>query len=88
MKYEIIRSLIIEAMERANINPYGLTLYNTKRGIAVAFISAFGESAKDCFGYNENITHIIELNEEEYKKIEEKIWFFRRNYCKTKKAMI
>ena len=58
MKYEIIRSLIIEAMERANINPYGLTLYNTKRGIAVAFISAFGESAKDCFGYNENITDL------------------------------
>ena len=58
MKYEIIRSLIIEAMERANINPYGLTLYNTKRGIAVAFISAFGESAKDCFGYDENITDL------------------------------
>ena len=58
MKYEIIRTLIIEAIERANINPYGITLYNTKRGMAVAFISAYGESAKDCFGYNENITDL------------------------------
>ena len=58
MKYEIIRSLIIEAIERANINPYGITLYNTKRGMAVAFISAYGESAKDCFGYDENITDL------------------------------
>ena len=60
MKYEIIRSLIIEAIERANINPYGITLYNTKRGMAVAFISAYGESAKDCFGYDENITDLRE----------------------------
>ena len=58
MRYEIIRSLIIEAIERANINPYGITLYNTKRGMAVAFISAFGESTKDCFGYDENITDL------------------------------
>ena len=58
MKDEIRRSLIIEAMERANINPYGLTLYNTKRGMGVAFISAFGGSAKDWFGYDENITDL------------------------------
>ena len=58
MKYEIIRSLIIEALEKANINPYGITLYNTKRGMAAAFISAYGESAKDCFGYDENITDL------------------------------
>ena len=58
MKSEIIRTLLIEAMEQAKINPYGITLYNTKRGIAVAFISAFGESAKDCFGYDENITDL------------------------------
>ena len=58
MKSQIIRSLIIEAMERENINPYGITFYNTKRGLAIAFISAFGESVKDCFGYNENITDL------------------------------
>ena len=58
MKSEIIRTLIIEAIERANINPYGITLYNTKRGMAIAFISGFGESVKDCFGYNENITDL------------------------------
>lgn len=58
MKSEIIRTLLIEAMEQANINPYGITLYNTKRGMAVAFISAFGESTKDCFGYDENITDL------------------------------
>ena len=58
MKSQIIRSLIIEEMEMKNINPYGITLYNTKRGIAVAFISAFGESVKDCFGYDENITEL------------------------------
>ena len=58
MKYEVIRSLIIEAIDQANINPYGITLYNTKRGMAIAFISAFGESVKDCVGYNENITDL------------------------------
>ena len=56
MKSQIIRSLIIEVMEEKNINPYGITLYNTKRGMAIAFISAFGESVKDCFCYNEDIT--------------------------------
>lgn len=58
MKYEVIRLLLIEEMERANIKPYGITLYNTKRGMAVAFISAFGESVKDCFAYNEDITNL------------------------------
>lgn len=58
MKSQIIRSLIIEAMEKENINPYGITFYNTKRGLSIAFISAFGESAKDCFAYNEDITEL------------------------------
>lgn len=58
MRSQIIRSLIIEAMESENINPYGMISYNTKRGITVAFISAFGGSAKDCFGYNEDITEL------------------------------
>lgn len=58
MKSQIIRSLIFESMEDVNINPYGITLYNTKRGMAIAFISAFGESVKDCFGYNEDITEL------------------------------
>ena len=58
MKYEVIRSLIIEAMDRANINPYGITFYNTKRGMAIAFISAFGESVKDCFGYDDDVTNL------------------------------
>ena len=35
-------------------------------------------------GYNENITHIIELNEEEYKKIEEKIMIENQENSKIK----
>ena len=35
-------------------------------------------------GYNENITHIIELNEEEYKKIEEKIMIENQKNSKIK----
>ena len=58
MKYEVIRALLIEAMERASVNPYGITIYNTKRGMAIAFISAFGESVKDCFAYDDNITDL------------------------------
>ena len=58
MKSQIILSLIIEAMKRENINPYGITFYNTKRGLAAAFISAFGDSVKDCFGYNEDVTNL------------------------------
>ena len=73
MKYEVIRSLIIEAMEQANVNPYGITIYNTKRGMAIAFISAFGESVKDCFAYDDNITDLREKADslcERFEKID------------------
>lgn len=56
MKVEIIRQVIFETMEEMRVNPYGLTFYNTKRGVSVAFISAFGESVKDCFKYDDELS--------------------------------
>lgn len=55
MKSEVLRKIIFYSMEKMNVNPYGLTIYNTKRGVSVAFISAFGESVKECFKYDEEL---------------------------------
>lgn len=56
MKVEIIRQVIFETMEEMRVNPYGLTFYNTKRGVSVSFISVFGESVKDCFKYDDELS--------------------------------
>ena len=55
MKGEVLRNIIFDTMKNLKVNPYGLTIYNTKRGVSVAFISAFGESVKECFRYDEEI---------------------------------
>lgn len=55
MKSDALRKILFDTMEKMLVNPYGLTIYRTKRGLSVAFISAFGESVKECFRYDEEI---------------------------------
>ena len=60
MVSEIIRKVIGDTMVEMKVNPYGLTFYNTKRGVSVAFISAFGESVKECFEYAEGMDSLYD----------------------------
>lgn len=71
MKSKVLRKIIFDSMEKMKVNPYGLTIYNTKRGMSVAFISAFGESVKERFRYDEEITVL-------YNKASELCLKFRR----------